>query len=213
MKEKRRLGRPPKSKSTDRHGAILEAALDLFSSHGYEATSIRMIAKKVGVSDPALYSHFKSKSEILKTLFEIHGPKALYSATERFDLELASRKPKEFAHGALNLLAERWFSPSENKFFRLLLIENLTGTIDKSMRISNLQAPMKQKLSQLALWLIDNGRAIKVDPQWMVSQFIDPIVAIRTEVAITPENQSLEHTQNLLSEHFENFAAVFLPNL
>ena len=47
---------------------ILEAALDLFSVKGFEATSISQLADTVGIRKASLYSHFSSKQEILDTL-------------------------------------------------------------------------------------------------------------------------------------------------
>lgn len=48
--------------------AILDKALDLFSVQGYEATSIAQIANAVGIRKASMYSHFKSKQEILDAL-------------------------------------------------------------------------------------------------------------------------------------------------
>ncbi len=49
---------------------ILEAALDLFSVNGYEATSISQIADVVGIRKASLYSHFANKQEILDTVVD-----------------------------------------------------------------------------------------------------------------------------------------------
>ena len=49
---------------------ILEAALDLFSVWGYEATSISQIADAVGIRKASLYSHYASKQDILDALVE-----------------------------------------------------------------------------------------------------------------------------------------------
>ena len=40
---------------------ILEAALELFSVQGFEATSISQIASAVGIRKASLYSHFENK--------------------------------------------------------------------------------------------------------------------------------------------------------
>lgn len=48
---------------------IMDSALKLFAKHGFDKTSIRMIAKDAGVSVGLLYNYFKSKDEVLKTLF------------------------------------------------------------------------------------------------------------------------------------------------
>lgn len=47
---------------------IISAALDLFSTQGFEATSISQIADAVGIRKASLYSHFESKQAILDAL-------------------------------------------------------------------------------------------------------------------------------------------------
>lgn len=49
---------------------ILDEALRLFAVNGYEATSIEQITNAVGIKKASLYSHFKSKQEILDMLIE-----------------------------------------------------------------------------------------------------------------------------------------------
>lgn len=48
---------------------ILMAAQELFAEHGLEGTSIRMIARRCGVTDPAVHYYFRSKRELLEALF------------------------------------------------------------------------------------------------------------------------------------------------
>jgi AcrR family transcriptional regulator len=47
---------------------ILDVALELFNEQGYDATSLREIAERLGVTKAALYYHFKSKADILLEL-------------------------------------------------------------------------------------------------------------------------------------------------
>ncbi|OPH53262.1 TetR family transcriptional regulator [Paenibacillus ferrarius] len=49
---------------------ILETSYRLFAEHGFDKTSMTMIAKEVGLSKPALYYHFLSKEAIIQMLFE-----------------------------------------------------------------------------------------------------------------------------------------------
>lgn len=49
---------------------ILDAALELFSSEGFEAVTVKRIAERSGLTDGALYYYFQSKQEILTTLME-----------------------------------------------------------------------------------------------------------------------------------------------
>jgi AcrR family transcriptional regulator len=52
---------------------IVEKATDLFYEHGFVAGSIRDIARAVGVTNAAIYIHFKDKDEILYTIIEEIG--------------------------------------------------------------------------------------------------------------------------------------------
>jgi AcrR family transcriptional regulator len=59
--------------SDDRHGTrarIQEVALGLFAEQGYDKTSLREIAERLGVTKAALYYHFRSKEDIVHSLFE-----------------------------------------------------------------------------------------------------------------------------------------------
>jgi AcrR family transcriptional regulator len=47
---------------------ILDAALELFSEHGFEGTTLQQIADGLGVTKAALYYHFRSKDELLSAL-------------------------------------------------------------------------------------------------------------------------------------------------
>ncbi|OEV10872.1 TetR/AcrR family transcriptional regulator [Streptomyces nanshensis] len=49
---------------------IQDVALELFSERGYEKTSLREIAEHLGVTKAALYYHFKTKEDIVISLFE-----------------------------------------------------------------------------------------------------------------------------------------------
>ncbi|MDQ1047600.1 TetR/AcrR family transcriptional regulator [Streptomyces sp. V4I2] len=49
---------------------IQDIALELFAEQGYEKTSLREIAERLDVTKAALYYHFKTKEEILVSIFD-----------------------------------------------------------------------------------------------------------------------------------------------
>ena len=51
--------------------SILDAALGLFSTQGYRATSMRDVAQKAGVSIGNLYHHFQDKESIFRELLDV----------------------------------------------------------------------------------------------------------------------------------------------
>lgn len=50
---------------TDRQTEILLVALELIGKKGIQGLTIKNISKEIGISEPAIYRHFASKSDIL----------------------------------------------------------------------------------------------------------------------------------------------------
>ena len=65
-----------------RRQAILDAAFEVFTRYGFRRTSMEDIARETGVSRPSLYSHFRSKEEIFRTLSELLLEAALGEAEQ-----------------------------------------------------------------------------------------------------------------------------------
>jgi len=63
---------PParQERSRQKRDALLQAALELFAQHGYEATSIEDIAQRSAVAVGSFYQHFASKRQVLLVLME-----------------------------------------------------------------------------------------------------------------------------------------------
>ncbi|WP_441245444.1 TetR/AcrR family transcriptional regulator [Kitasatospora sp. McL0602] len=53
------------SPRSDTRARIIDVALELFAAQGYEKTSLREIADRLGVTKAALYYHFKTKDDIV----------------------------------------------------------------------------------------------------------------------------------------------------
>src|SRR6202050_2049931 len=54
----------------DTRAQAQQVALELFAEQGYERTALREIAERLGVTKAALYYHFKSKEDIVRSFTE-----------------------------------------------------------------------------------------------------------------------------------------------
>jgi AcrR family transcriptional regulator len=67
-------GSPPGGWDTpsrgDTRSRIQAVAVELFSEQGYDKTSLREIAERLGVTKAALYYHFRSKEDIVRSLVD-----------------------------------------------------------------------------------------------------------------------------------------------
>ncbi|MFI7358518.1 TetR/AcrR family transcriptional regulator [Streptomyces avidinii] len=60
----------PQRRRGDTRQRIQDVALELFAEQGYEKTSLREIAERLEVTKAALYYHFKTKEDIIISIFE-----------------------------------------------------------------------------------------------------------------------------------------------
>jgi AcrR family transcriptional regulator len=89
---------------------ILDVALELFTEQGYDKTSLREIADRLGVTKAALYYHFPSKGDIFLELhLRLHEiGRRLISEVERVpDEEIVAAWPKLLDRFIDELLANR----------------------------------------------------------------------------------------------------------
>ena len=94
----------------EKRDLILEAALDMFSTHGFRGSTIDQIAEAAGMSKPNLLYYFRSKEDIHQTLMQrlldtwlaplrelddVGDPMSELSSYIRRKLEMARDYPRE----------------------------------------------------------------------------------------------------------------------
>ena len=92
----------------ERRSAILEAAIDTFAERGFHHARVSDVARKAGVADGTIYLYFKSKDDLLISLFE----EKMEQIVETFRLEVnhfesAQDRIKCFIQLHLKMVAER----------------------------------------------------------------------------------------------------------
>lgn len=80
-------GRYGTNSMTAKRNAIIDAATRLFAEKGYHASPVAEIARRAGVSEGAIFRHFKTKQDLLLEIMRsIHGTFTLYLEERyRFD--------------------------------------------------------------------------------------------------------------------------------
>ena len=64
-------GTPSADIETGRKAEIIDAAAEVFGEQGYDGGSMREIASRVGVTEPALYRHFSGKEALFLALIRV----------------------------------------------------------------------------------------------------------------------------------------------
>jgi TetR/AcrR family transcriptional regulator, fatty acid metabolism regulator protein len=105
----RRAGRttPRPARGGDKRERILNAAVRVFAKKGFHATRVSEVAKAAGVADGTIYLYFKSKDELLASLFEDRIERLLrFLAAELPPLASASARLRRIVELQLGLLEE-----------------------------------------------------------------------------------------------------------
>jgi len=99
---------------TDTRARIQRIAVELFTEHGYDGTSLREIAEHLGVTKAALYYHFKSKEDIILSLVQDYQAQmdALIGWAKEHPVDAENRR--EILNRYMHIVAER------SQVFRML---------------------------------------------------------------------------------------------
>ena len=108
---------------TNRKQQILELATEAFSREGYDRVTIKQLADGCGITEPAIYRHFKSKDDIyitvLESLCDRLDSSEVFATLERVD------DPDALLHGVAEHLLE--LHTRNQDIYRLLLYAMLRG--------------------------------------------------------------------------------------
>lgn len=104
---------------------IFEAAIDLFALKGFKGTSMREIAETVGIKKASMYSHYKSKDEILEKILEYPIGRIGNMGPQNIETEelIVSMGLEKFMSLAGDLIFGWMEGPYMEKIWRIICIE------------------------------------------------------------------------------------------
>lgn len=110
--------------ANERRAAIIAAAIELFAQKGFRGTTTRELAAAVGVSEPVLYQHFATKSDLYTAIVD-HMMAELTAEAPDFDKLRETADPREcFMWVGMRIM--RWFREGGLRS-RLLFFSALEG--------------------------------------------------------------------------------------
>ncbi|MBK7651452.1 MAG: TetR family transcriptional regulator [Flammeovirgaceae bacterium] len=177
---------------------VIRSAAELFREKGYAASSMRDLAQKLGIEAASLYSHIKSKEEILqslcfdmatefrKSLAEVESKN--YTATEKLRFGIIGHiqvMAKDLTASAVFMNEHRHLSQPFLRDFLLLRINYINrfkaiieegaskgefkDTIDKKLAVMTLFS----SLNWMPMWYDPSS---KIDPAELGQQLADMLV-------------------------------------
>ena len=132
-------------KQEDTKQKILDKALELFSTQGYDSVSVGEIAKAVGIKAPSLYNHFPSKQAIFDAIME--STAAQYEAdTDKINIHVQNVTADI---PAFNGITEEMLFEKVRQIFEYSLRNKTVSRFRRMMTIEQFRSP---ELAQLYTW-------------------------------------------------------------
>ena len=113
-KPRPRPERPPAPPA--RREEVLEAALELVAEHGVTGASLRMLAKRLGMSQPSLYHYFPSKDALIAEILD-YSTQRMLGAGSSIPLPRTIDEVPRFVRDAV---LELYATDSHPRFVRFL---------------------------------------------------------------------------------------------
>ena len=192
---------------------ILEAALDLFSVQGFEATSISQIAGAVGIRKASLYSHFESKQAILDALVEDvlqqYAVRSLFSRTN-WDAEerpgLTAEETVQMIQGQLRyVLHDAYISKAR----KMLVIEQFQNPELAQLQTKQNYTDVMHYFTGFVRFQIRTGLLAGDDPEVMAAQLCLPVSVWLGLCDREPERE--QEVMELVGRHIRQFFRLYQP--
>lgn len=192
--------------------AILEAALELFSVQGFEATSISQIASAVGIRKASLYSHFENKQAILDALVQVvleqYEEHSLFART---DWENDSRSLPQTSDDAVQMIQEQirfiLHDPAISRARKMLVIEQFQNRSLAKLQTKQNYSDVLGYFTGLVKQLIRQGVLAEDDPEIMAAQFCLPISVWINLCDREPARE--QEVIELIGKHIRQFFRVY----
>ena len=190
---------------------ILEAALDLFSVQGFEATSLSQIADAVGIRKASLYSHFENKQAILDALvrdvLDRYAQRCIFAKTDWDKYEDAEEEPALTLDSAAQMIMGQiryiLHDPHISRARKMLVMEQFQNAELAKLQTKQNYTDVLQYFTGLIKCLIRKGVLAEDDPEIMAAQLCLPISVWINLCDREPERET--EVMNLVDKHIRQF--------
>ena len=191
---------------------ILDAALELFSVQGFEATSIAQIAGAVGIRKASLYSHFENKQAILNALVQkVLEQYEEHSLFARADWEKDTGSLPQTADDAVQMIQGQiryiLHDPAISRARKMLVIEQFQNRSLAKLQTKQNYSDVLGYFTGLIKCLIQKGVLAEDDPEIMAAQFCLPISVWINLCDREPDRES--EVMELVEKHIRQFFRLY----
>lgn len=197
------MARPRNADGQRTRQLILDAALDLFAEKGYFGTSLRDVARAVGVRESALYNYFPGKEALFDALI------AADQDTRLGRLSAVLDEPVGDGRAVLERLAtmslEDFQAPRQQQLFRILMSDGIRLARAGRLNLVDRMGAGRARLHAVMRHLIRTGWLRQADPEMLAIAFAAPLVMWRQMHAIGADLPLVRHPRRFARQHVDQF--------
>ena len=191
---------------------ILEASLNLFSTQGFEATSISQIASAVGIRKASLYSHFENKQaildELVREVLEQYAEHSVFAKTDwEKDTDNLPMTPDEAVKMIVGQIQYIIHDPYISKARKMLVIEQFQNPELAKLQTKQNYLDVLGYFTGRIKCLIQNEVLAADDPEIMAAQFCLPISVWINLCDREPERET--EVMELVERHIRQFFRLY----
>ncbi|MCH9740388.1 MAG: TetR/AcrR family transcriptional regulator [Epsilonproteobacteria bacterium] len=185
---------------------ILEVSLKLFSSKGYKSTTVRDIAKDVGIQQSGLYNHFKNKDAILETLISNLMSSAIVKLFENRDIEDLAQSGKSFLFSIATTFKLISFDKKNEALFKLLMQELYKNSKIRDTYNEHFYQGNVKKLSAVFFIMMQKEKIRHADPLMLANEFFAPLFFYQMQVHLLKiDSKSTSSLVTMFEKHVDYF--------
>ncbi|MBC8130355.1 MAG: TetR family transcriptional regulator C-terminal domain-containing protein [Rhizobiaceae bacterium] len=139
-------------------GIIIEAALDVFSIHGFRGSTVDQIARRAGMSKPNLLYYFRRKQDIYAAVLELTLAEWLAPLEALDPAGDPIEELRRYISKKLDLAAEK---PAASRLFANEILAGAPAI--GSFLNTRLRALVQEKAAVIRTW-VGEGRLAPIDP-------------------------------------------------
>jgi AcrR family transcriptional regulator len=176
-------------RSRTRRQRLLNAALEVFTEHGYNDTAIDEIARASETSKGGLYFHFPSKQALFLALLD----EASEALLHRVESAIAT-EPDPLARGDAALREVLHAFGSHRLLARLLLVEALGAGKEFTTKLNDLHAAFAALIANCLDDAVNEGQIPPLDARLAAHAWYGAVNQVVLRWLLTGEPRQLEET-------------------
>jgi AcrR family transcriptional regulator len=185
---------------------IYDAAIKLFADRGYKASTMRDIAKIVGIQQSAIYNHFKNKEAILEAIIQDLHTSDLINIFENKEPKELYKKGKALLKRISNMFKLLSYDQKSDLLFRFMMQELFNNEKLRIFYNEIFYQENVKKLSVIFFLMMQDEMIEPTDPLLLANEFFAPLFFYQLQIVrLKADNKPTSTAATMFEKHTDFF--------